>query len=333
MQFKKVLIIGGGGYVGVALQEKLLNLGYELRVYDTFWYPDGILPKEIVPDEKRIEYCHGDVRELDKVANAFEGIDACIHLACVSNDPSFELNADFGKSINFEAFRNLVAIINRSKDLKLFIYASSSSVYGVKKELEVTENLTCEPLTDYSKYKLDAELFLKENIRNSLDFVILRPSTVCGFSRRQRFDLVVNAMTISALTQQKIRIDGGTQFRPNLHISDMVNAYLAILEAPTEKITKETFNVAGENLSLNDIAETINNTLSFESELNYQKTIDLRSYRVSGKKIENILNFKPKFNVKDAIRDIEQRFKDGFFGDVNDSKYYNIQTMKKFFES
>ena len=180
----KVLLVGGGGYVGVELQKLLAESNYQVRVLDTFWYPTGKWDKLDGDFVKRIEYLEGDVRNKEIVGKALNGVDACIHLACISNDPSYELNPNLAKSINFDAFKMFIAEMNRSS-VKTFVYASSSSVYGVKQEENVTEDLTCEPLTDYSRYKVMCEDFALNNLSNDICLTIVRPSTVCGYSRRQ----------------------------------------------------------------------------------------------------------------------------------------------------
>ena len=226
----KVLLVGGGGYVGVELQRLLAESNYQVRVLDTFWYPSGKWDLSDGNFVNSIEYIEGDIRDKEVIRKALHGVDACIHLACISNDPSYELNPDLAKSINFDSFVMFVSEINKSS-VKKFIYASSSSVYGVKEEENVTEDLICEPLTDYSKYKVMCEDVALNNVSSEIYLTIVRPSTVCGYSRRQRFDLVVNILTLSALTNSLINVDGGDQFRPNLHIKDMTASYKLLLEA------------------------------------------------------------------------------------------------------
>lgn len=208
---RRVLLIGGAGYVGTELQSSLLSAGYQVRVFDTFWYKSGMLYKADGKFDSRIEYVKGDIRDLPLLKKAMAGIDSCIHLACVSNDPSYELDPNLSRDINFDSFVNFVPLLN-SSSTKRFIFASSSSVYGIKSEPNVTEELDCEPISDYSKYKVKCEEFLISNIGRKITTTILRPSTVCGYSRRQRFDLVVNVLTLNALRNGLIRVDGGDQY-------------------------------------------------------------------------------------------------------------------------
>jgi nucleoside-diphosphate-sugar epimerase len=328
MQKRKVLIVGGGGYVGTELQEYLLGRGFEVRVLDTFWYPDGMQSELIEIFKSGVEYVRADVRNRTAMVNAMVGITDCIHLACISNDPSYELDPKLSESINFLAFETFIDAVNQS-EIKRVIYASSSSVYGVKTEPNVTEELPCEPRTDYSKFKVacESELFL--DLNKEITASILRPSTVCGVSNRQRFDLVVNALTINALVNKVINVDGGEQYRPNLHIKDMLRAYVSLLEADANQINREVFNVAGENLKVIDIARKVQQKIDKDIEINIIPVIDDRSYRVSGAKIKRVLNFSPEYTVENAIEDLQIAYLNGKFKDTTDDKYYNLKTMKR----
>jgi len=318
--------------VGTELQRHLISLRFNVRVYDTFWYSRGKWPNGIFSGSDRIEYRQGDVRNLDLISSAFKDIDACIHLACISNDPSYELDPLLAYKVNFEAFQKLIPIVNSSK-VQRFVFASSSSVYGVKDEPNVNEELSLEPLTDYSKYKVECEKLLFENLNSSIVGTVLRPSTVCGHSRRQRFDLVVNILTLSALREGLIRVDGGDQFRPNLHIKDMLESYSMVLQANPDLIDREVFNVAGENLTVDEIAHKVRNVIGPSSKIEYLPVRDARSYRISGEKIKNKLNFEPRHTVEDAILDISKAYKNGEYGDTNWSEYYNLKRMKELLTS
>jgi len=323
----KVLLVGGGGYVGVELQKLLAESNYQVRVLDTFWYPSGKWDKFDSNFASRIEYIEGDIRDKEVVRKALIGVDACIHLACISNDPSYELNPNLAKSINFDAFIMFIAEINKSS-VKTFIYASSSSVYGVKEEENVTEDLICEPLTDYSKYKVMCEDVALNSITNDICLTIVRPSTVCGYSKRQRFDLVVNILTLSALTKSIINVDGGDQFRPNLHIKDMNSSYKLLLETNPKIIDRKIYNIAGENLTVLGIAERVQSQMNDKCEIKIFSVLDQRSYRVSGKKIESEIGFIPKYSVDDAINDLKQAFNSGKFLNFKSEIYFNIKQMK-----
>ena len=323
----KVLLVGGGGYVGVELQRLLAEANYQVRVLDTFWYPSGKWDLSDGNFVKNIKYIEGDTRDKEVVRKALHGMDACIHLACISNDPSYELNPDLAKSINFDSFVMFVSEINKSS-VKKFIYASSSSVYGVKEEENVTEDLICEPLTDYSKFKVMCEDIALNNLSSEIYFTIVRPSTVCGYSRRQRFDLVVNILTLSALTNSLINVDGGEQFRPNLHIKDMIASYKLLLETNSKIIDRKIYNIAGENLTVMGIAEKVQSQIQGSCEIQVIPVLDQRSYRVSGKKIESEIGFIPKYSVDEAISDIKQAFYSNKYLNLKSEIYFNIKQMK-----
>jgi len=322
------LLVGGAGYVGAELQKHLALKSYNVSVFDTFWYPQGRWSISDGEFAARISCLEGDVRDKVALKEALKDVDTVIHLACISNDPSYELNPKLSKEVNYDSFNDFLELLNVS-EVKNFIYASSSSVYGVKNEPEVTEDLACEPRTDYSKFKVLCEEMIKEKLKPSIRRTILRPSTVCGYSRRQRFDLVVNILTIQALTSREIRVDGGKQFRPNLHIHDMCRAYSSIIEAPEDLVHGKTYNVAGENLTVLDIANRVKTIVGHDINIKVLPVVDDRSYRVSGKAILKDLGYKPTKTVDDAILDIKNAYLAGLFGDIQDSSYYNIRTMKK----
>jgi len=324
----RILLIGGGGYVGAELQRHLVSLGYTVRVYDTFWYSRGKWPRDHFHGYANLEYVTGDVRDVSLIKESLDEVDACVHLACISNDPSYELDPNLAYQINFKAFENLVPIIN-SSSIKRFIFASSSSVYGVKKETNVTESLSLDPLTDYSRYKVECEKILLDNISPKIVSTILRPSTVCGYSRRQRFDLVVNILTLSALRDGIIYVDGGEQFRPNLHMRDMLDSYSITLGASPDLINREIFNVAGENLTVNEIALKVKAAVGPDVVIKHLPVKDERSYRISGEKISKVLNFYPRFRVEDAISDIKIAYLSGEYGDTSWNQYYNLKRMQE----
>jgi nucleoside-diphosphate-sugar epimerase len=226
---KKIIVIGGAGYVGSQLVAKLLKDNYEVTVFDLMIYGNN-LPS----NDKKLRLVQGDVRDIQKLKKSLKNQDALIHLACISNDPSFELNPKLGQEINFDCFEPLV-VTSKELGIKHFIYASSSSVYGVKDTPTVTEEASLEPLTDYSKFKAQCEEILLSHTNDNFIGTIIRPATVCGYSPRQRLDLVVNILTNHAYHKKKIKIFGGTQLRPNIHISDMVDSYLCLLKAEKKK--------------------------------------------------------------------------------------------------
>src|SRR5438552_875745 len=309
-EFKAILVTGGGGYVGSALVPELLRQGYRVKVVDLFWYGQEVFGD--ANHHSQLERIKLDIRDREGLKQALRGVEAVIHLACISNDPSFELDPALGKSINYDAFGGLLQEAVE-QGVKRFIYASSSSIYGVKEDPDVREDAEPEPLTDYSRFKLDCEKdLLAHTSVNGMDRVIVRPATVCGYAPRLRLDLTVNILTIHALVNHKIRIFGGKQLRPNLHVLDMVRAYLLLLEAPREKIDREAFNVGFQNRSVEDIALMVRDTLGDKSiELEYTPSDDNRSYHVNSEKIKRVLGFEPKFTIRDAIQSIADAYRAG----------------------
>jgi len=319
----RVLVAGGAGYVGSKLVPALLNREYEVTVLDLYLYGDSIFTPHA-----RLKEVKGDIRDPGKVQEALEGCDYVIHLACISNDPSFELNPELGKSINYDAFEPFVLLAKKNK-IRRFIYASSSSVYGVKEENDVTEEMSLEPLTDYSKYKALCEKVLLRHLDPSFICTILRPATVCGYAPRQRLDVVVNILTNHAYHNKKIKIMGGDQMRPNIHIDDMVDAYIHVLEQPEEKIQGEIFNVGYHNHTVSEIGNIVAQVVG-DCEVEMVPTNDNRSYHVSSKKIAEKLQFVPLRSLEDAVQSLLDAFHAGKLpNSFNDKRYFNIQTMKE----
>jgi nucleoside-diphosphate-sugar epimerase len=321
---KKIIVIGGAGYVGCQLVSELMKKEYEVTVFDLMIYGNN-LPTNV----KNLNIIQGDVRDIEKLKHSLKSQDAVIHLACISNDPSFELNPKLGKEINFDCFKPLV-LASKEQGVKRFIYASSSSVYGVKDTPEVTEESSLEPLTDYSKFKAQCEDVLLSNTDANFIGTILRPATVCGYSPRQRLDLVVNILTNFAYHTKKIKIFGGSQLRPNIHISDMVDSYICLLNGKISKVSNQIFNVGFENYSVEKLALMVKENIQENIELEYTKSDDNRSYHISSKKISNVLNFKPNKNINEAIKDLIAAFEQKLLSNTfNNDEYYNIKKMQK----
>ncbi|MEC7868509.1 MAG: SDR family oxidoreductase, partial [Candidatus Poribacteria bacterium] len=281
MKSEKILITGGAGYVGAVLVPHLLNEGYEVTVFDLMIYGEQVLP-----EDSRLTTIKGDIRDADLLRMSIPGHDVVIHLACISNDPSFELNPTLGRSINLDAFRPLVEI-SRNVGVRKFVYASSSSVYGVKQEQNVDESMTLEPLTDYSQFKADCEQILLEYQSPDFTTVTIRPATVCGYSPRQRLDVVVNILTNLAYHKREITVFGGTQLRPNIHIEDMVEAYIAVLRAPVDVIAGQIYNAGYENQPVSELAEIVRQEVGADVKLTTTSTDDNRSYHISSQKIKD----------------------------------------------
>lgn len=323
----RILVTGGAGYVGAELVPALLEDGYEVTVLDLYLYGEDVLSR--VKDNPKLKEIKGDLRDLSTLSDALKGCDAVIHLACISNDPSFELNPELGKSINLDAFEPLVQL-SKTKGVSRFIYASSSSVYGVKDVENVTEDMSLEPLTDYSKYKAQCEQILQNYVDDGFIATTLRPATVCGYSPRQRLDVVVNILANLGYNTGNVKIMGGKQLRPNIHIKDMVRAYLHVLKAPAEKIQGKVFNVGYENHPVEQLGQMVKQQIEKHKPISlvFEKTDDNRSYHVSSEKIKNELGFQPMFTVEDAIKDLIDAFEKGFLpNSMTDIKYSNIKTM------
>ena len=324
-QVKKIFVTGGAGYVGAVLVPKLLAKGHRVKVIDLYMFGAEVLKG--VEDNPRLTQVKGDIRDRGLLAREILGYDTVIHLACISNDPSYELNPALSKSINYDAFVNLVEI-SKQAGVRHFIYASSSSVYGIKDEPEVTEDLPLTPLTDYSKYKAKCEEYLNGAATDDFIVTTIRPATVCGYSPRQRLDLTVNILTNHAVSRGKITVFGGEQQRPNLHIEDMTDLYLFLLDQPPEKIHRKIYNAGYQNYPVREIAEMVRATLGEDIVIETTPTDDIRSYHVSSRKIKEELGFEAKHTIQDAIRDLKRAFDAGLLpNSLEDMRYFNIKTM------
>lgn len=323
-----VFVAGGAGYVGSKLVPALLKKGHNVTVFDLYLYGDNVFKN--LKSNSGLTEVKGDVRDEKALQKAMKGCDAVIHLACISNDPSFELNPSLGKSINLDCFEPFVKIAKKS-GVKRFIFASSSSVYGVKDAPNVTEDMSLEPLTDYSRFKADCETILLKHISPEFIGTVLRPATVCGYAPRQRLDVILNILTNLAYNTGKIKVTGGSQMRPNIHIDDMVRAYLHVLDMPAEKIQGKIFNVGYDNHPVMDIAKIVEKVVGKKKAVSIvtEPTNDNRSYHVSSAKIAKELGFTPKHTIEDAVQDLVDAFEKGLLPDsLTDNRYFNIKTMK-----
>lgn len=327
--FQNILVTGGAGYVGSALVPQLLAEGYSVKVIDLFWYGREVFAEiEDHPDLTLVEL---DIRNAERMREEMAGQDVVIHLACISNDPSFDLAPELGTSINHDAFLPIFRGAVR-ENVRRFIYASSSSIYGIQDCPDVTEDTAPNPLTDYSRFKLACEhLMMDQKDVGEMERVILRPATVCGYAPRLRLDVVVNVLVAHAVANRKIRIFGGEQLRPNIHIADMVRAYCAILNASPEQIDGQAFNVGYQNLAVEEIARLVKDTVGDSSiELERVPTDDNRSYHINSEKIRERLNFCPIYKVEDAVKGLVEAFADGRVVEpMTNDLYYNIKNMQR----
>ena len=320
---KRIFVTGGAGYVGAVVVPLLLGKGYEVSVFDLMIYGEDVLE-----EHPKLTKIKGDIRDKEALKENIRGHDAVIHLACISNDPSFELNPELGKSINLDAFRPLVEL-SKESGVKRFIYASSSSVYGVKAEKDVHEDMLLEPLTDYSKFKAECEKILLEYQDLNFTTVTIRPATVCGYSPRQRLDVVVNILTNLAFHRREITVFGGNQLRPNIHIKDMADAYLLLLRAPKESIQGKVFNAGYENQTVLELAKTAKDVIGEDVDVVLSETDDNRSYHISSDKFQKELGFSAKHSIKEAIEELKEAFEKGLLQDpLENEKYFNLKRMQ-----
>jgi nucleoside-diphosphate-sugar epimerase len=325
---KNVLITGGAGYVGTVLAPQLLAKGYDVTVYDIMYYGCELKPG---PGLRIVD---GDIRDTARFRDACRSMDAVIHLACISNDPSFELDEELSRTINYDCFEAMV-VAAKEQGVRRFIYASTSSVYGVSDKPEVTEDHPLVPLTLYNRYKGMCEPLLFKH--QSADFVCvtIRPATICGYSPRMRLDLSVNILTNHAINTGKITVFGGEQLRPNLHIQDVCDLYALLLEIRDDAIAGETFNAGYQNHSIIDIAKIVRDVVQEEFpdkgeiDIVTTPTNDIRSYHINSDKIARKLGFRPKRGIEDAVRDLCRAFKDGKLpNSMTDEQYVNVKALK-----
>lgn len=332
-QPQTILVTGGAGYVGGILVPKLLAKGHTVKVLDLYLYGEEVFDG-VRPDPRLIEI-KGDMRDLDLVAKAVEGCETVIHLACISNDPSADLDPALTKSINLDCFPGMVDAC-KAAGVKRFFFASSSSVYGISDELRVTEDHPRIPITDYNRYKAMCEDILEEKAGDGFTYTSIRPATVCGYSPRLRLDLTVNILTSHAVNKKEITVFGGEQYRPNLHIQDMTDLYVRMLDAPIEQIANKRWNAGYQNMQVKDIAQRVKAVVEDMTGAPDSITIkttpsnDIRSYRITCDKIEQEFGFKPQHTIEDAVRELVEAFQAGKIPDaLTSTMYVNIARMKE----
>tara|TARA_R110001606_G_scaffold363289_1_gene517298 strand:+ start:7773 stop:8786 length:1014 start_codon:yes stop_codon:yes gene_type:complete len=329
--FDSVLVTGGAGYCGSVLVPDLLAEGYKVTVYDVMYYGNDHLPK----DNPNLTCVKGDIRDTSELAKHLAGVDAVVNLACISNDASFELDEALSTTVNLDAFEPMV-IAAKKAGVKRFIYASSSSVYGVSDKPNVTEDHPLVPLTLYNKYKGMCEPRLFTHTDENFVGVVFRPATVCGYGPRQRLDVSVNILTNHAINKGKITVFGGDQLRPNLHIQDYADVVKLLLTAPNEKIANDVFNVGYQNKSIMEIAQIVKKVVEEEFPdhkdlpIDVTESDDMRSYHINSDKIARTLGFSPRYSIEDAVRGLCKSFKAGDLPDsFENDQYFNVRTMKK----
>ena len=327
----KLLITGGSGYVGSRLIEKLLKeTNISIVNYDISLFGDKHLPKN-----PNFKYYKEDITNPNNFKKAIidNNIDTVLHLACISNDPTYELDSDLSKKINYDCFEDLVKVSKQNK-VKKFIYASTCSVYGISDSPNVVETNELKPITDYNKYKALCEPILQKYLDNDFVGIIIRPATVCGFSEKMRFDLTVNILTNYAYNKGYIRVFGGKQSRPNLHIDDMCDLYKMLIHNDIKKFNGEIFNVGTENLKIIEVAEKVKSVMKKklnkkDIEIRIEESADIRSYMINSDKIKKILGFEFKKTVDNAIEDLCDAFENGKIQDSFSDQWSNIKVLSK----
>lgn len=307
----KVLVTGGCGYKGHVLIPKLLARGYDVIAFDTQWFGNHFQPNP------KLKVVKGDVCDIDSIP--LDGVDCIIHLSSIANDPCGDLNPKLTWEVSALATMQLADKAKRL-GIKRFIYASSGSVYGVKEEPQVTEDLELKPISEYNKTKMVAERVLL-SYQDDMVVQIVRPATVCGYSPRMRLDVSVNMLTVQALSKGKITVFGGKQVRPNIHIDDITDLYLFLIDHP--EVTG-VYNAGFENISILDIAQMV--TKYIPVEIVVTESNDPRSYRVNSDKLL-ATGFKPTKTVEDAIREIIEQYKAGIIKD--EDRNYNLKWMQQ----
>lgn len=326
---QKILVTGGAGYVGCVLVPQLLDAGHEVVVYDVMYFGSDGLPKN-----DNLQIVQGNILDTQELATHLHGVDTVIHLACISNDPSFELDQTVSKQINFDCFEPLV-IAAKTAGVTRFIYASTSSVYGISDAPNVTEDHQFLPLTAYNDFKGQCEPVLWKHQADDFVCVAIRPATLCGYSPRMRLDLTVNILTNHAVNNRKITVFGGEQKRPNLHINDMCDLYELLLTIPAEKIAGQAFNAGYQNLKISEIAQLVQTQVMQEMPdlgdipIVTTPSDDNRSYHINSDKITQMLGFTPSRTVENAVRDLCAAFRAGKLpNSMNDERYYNVRRHK-----
>ncbi|MCP2261357.1 Nucleoside-diphosphate-sugar epimerase [Streptoalloteichus tenebrarius] len=324
-----VLVTGGAGYIGSVLTRRLLADQVRVRVLDSRIFGDGL--REV--SDPRLENVRGDIRDPDLFREALRDVDVVVHLAAVANDPSFDLNPELGRSVNFECLDHVMRL-SKEAGVRRFVYASSASVYGISDSPEVDESHPLVPITDYNRYKALGEEILFPLTDDSFETVALRAATVCGVSTRQRLDLTVNLLTAQAVGNREITVFGGTQYRPNVHVEDLVGVYhRLVVDDSLGALNGGPINVGNENLPVAEIARIIatrvGRRIGAEITTTTTPTDDRRSYRLTSRRLRQVLGITPTRTVADACDDVTEAILDGRLPDfLTDPRYHNVRWMK-----
>ncbi len=317
-----MLVTGGAGYIGSVLVPRLLESGRNVTVLDALWFD-----REAPQDTDRLTFVRGDIRDAGLVERVLaEGFDAVIHLAAISNDPCSDLNEDATVAVNGHAVESLMTQAKKC-GVRRFLYASSASVYGVREEPDVTEDLELDPITIYAKCKARGETVLNQLVGGEFVGCSVRAATVCGYSPRLRLDLTVNILTEHAVKNAKIRVFGGSQMRPNVHIDDLCRFYELLLGAPPATIQGQAFNVSHENATVLDIAKQVQAAANPQATIEVEPSNDPRSYHLCADRAREELGFETRLGIVDASRDVASALTDGRVPDSTELRYRNVKWM------
>jgi len=323
---KRILITGGAGYIGSLLTGKLLKLGFEVVVLDAFFYTDrGI---STLSNQGRLRVIQGDIRDRVALQTSLANVDCVIHLAALANDPSAELNPTLTRQINLDSYPVLLDESLRA-GVRRFMNLSSIAVYGINYDNNVTEDDPLNPLTEYARCKAMSEAAVKQFSSDTFTTVSLRCGTVCGWSPRMRFDLCANTLAAYAISRKKLTVWGGGQKRPQIHLDDVTDFIVELMAVPAAKIGGRIFNAAGYNTTVQEIAETIKDVLGGDLELTHGPARnDERTYHVSSERLAKELGFSMKKTIRDAVVEIMNAYRNGWWSNPDDSIYHNVQKMK-----
>lgn len=323
-----ILVTGGAGYIGSVLVPKLLEQGHSVTVLDCFFFGQASLAP--VHNHPHLRLIEADIRDHEQITRVLSRGDfsSVIHLAAISNDPSSEIDPELTRAVNRDALEHLF-VKTKEAGVPRMIYASSASVYGLKEDPDVTEDLPLEPLTLYARYKAEGEEILNGLVDDDFCGVSVRAATVCGYSPRLRLDLTINILTEHAINRGQIRVFGGTQQRPNIHVRDLTDFYVSLVTAPSDRINGQAFNVTRENSTVMGLAEMIRAEIDPELLIETVPTDDNRSYRLSGEKVARVLGYHPAVPLAEAVRELRSAFREGRITDPSDPVYRNVELMNR----
>ncbi|MGE4293773.1 MAG: NAD-dependent epimerase/dehydratase family protein [Desulfovibrio sp.] len=323
----RILVVGGAGYIGAPLAGRLLRMGYKVRVFDLMLYDNKTIDEFI--GNENFEFMRGDCRDTELLEKALEGVDGVVHLGEIVGDPACSVDEDFTIDTNYISTTKLVECCVK-QGIPRFVFTSSCSVYGQNDEI-VDETSALHPVSLYARCKIECERIIMQTRYEGFCPTVMRLSTVHGLSQRQRFDLVVNLLTIKGLAEGKIQIFGGDQWRPFISVKDICRGIITVLQAPRNKVCHGVFNLGDnrENFTINQVGDILKKLLPEVVVERPEGVDDVRNYRVSFDRIRTTLGFACEYSIEDTIRDLIRAYnEEGRFQDYKDSKYSNVMTLK-----